>query len=216
MCKGHCIYHGLPHSVVPYFSKHGYESEINDNPADYALDVLIDISRKPIVLEMFTNMYNAALADSLALLSQQANSIENEELERERRKFKVEAARSFTTEIRYLSQRTLRNVVRNPALALSQVMASIIIGFLLGLMFFNLEKTDDPGIQNRLGAIFFIVISQIFSNVTALEPFIKERMLFIHVCVFQIMTICSIDSHFSGVCQWILSNLHVFYCQINV
>lgn len=163
---------------------------MNDNPADYALDVLIDISRKPIILKMFTKMYTTAIGDSLAVLSKQANSFGSEQLECERRNYKVEAARSFTTEIRYLSQRTLRNVVRNPALALSQVIVSIIIGLLVGLMFFNLDKSDEPGIQNRLGAIFFIVISQIFSNVTALEPFIKERMLFIHVCVSRIMKIC--------------------------
>ncbi|CAF4830395.1 unnamed protein product, partial [Rotaria sp. Silwood2] len=81
----------------------------------------------------------------------------------------------------YLSQRTLRNAVRNPALALSQTLASIIIGLLAGLLFYELKKTTEPGVQNRLGAIFFIVISQIFSNLTALEPLIKERVLFIRV-----------------------------------
>ncbi len=193
MCKGHCVYHGSSNDVVPYFSKHGYQYEPHDNPADYALDVLIDISRKPEILTMLRNIYNTTHADSLTLLHQQGNSINAESLEHERRKYKVEAARSFKAEIFYLSQRTLRNVVRNPALAFSQIIVSIIIGLLVGLMFYDLKKTYDPGVQNRLGAIFFIVISQIFSNVTALEPFLKERVLFIHVSVSYVIEIYTLS-----------------------
>lgn len=44
-----------------------------------------------------------------------------------------------------------------------------------------MKTTTDPGIHDRLGAIFCIIVSQIFSTVTALEPLIKERALFIHV-----------------------------------
>jgi hypothetical protein len=142
---------------------------------------------------MLRNIYNTTHADSLTLLHQQGNSINAESLEHERRKYKVEAARSFKAEIFYLSQRTLRNVVRNPALAFSQIIVSIIIGLLVGLMFYDLKKTYDPGVQNRLGAIFFIVISQIFSNVTALEPFLKERVLFIHVSVSYVIEIYTLS-----------------------
>lgn len=183
MCKGHCVYHGSPNGVVPYFSQHGYECEPHDNPADYALDVLLDIGRKPEILMTLRNLYDNKHSESLAALHHEGNSTTREELEAERRKYKVEAARSFRAEIFYLSQRTLRNVVRNPALALAQVVVSIIIGLLVGLLFYNLGKTEDTGVSNRLGAIFFIIISQIFSNVTALEPFLKERVLFIHVSV---------------------------------
>ncbi|CAF2995963.1 unnamed protein product, partial [Rotaria sp. Silwood2] len=42
MCKGRCVYHGSPNDVVSYFGTHGYQCEQYDNPADYALDVLID------------------------------------------------------------------------------------------------------------------------------------------------------------------------------
>jgi ATP-binding cassette subfamily G (WHITE) protein 2 len=180
MCKGRCVYHGSAKDIVPYFSNHGYQSEPYDNPADYALDVLIDVSRKADTLARLNNIYNTTHADSLAILHQQG-TLTNENIERERRKYKIEAACSCKEEIFYLSQRTLRNVVRNPSLAFSQILASIIVGLLVGLLFYDLKKTTDPGVQNRLGAIFFIVISQIFSNVTALEALLKERVLFVHV-----------------------------------
>jgi ATP-binding cassette subfamily G (WHITE) protein 2 len=181
MCKGRCVYHGPAMGVVPYFSTYGYQCEPYDNPADYALDVLIDVSRTPETLTQLSNVYSTTYADIFALAHQQNSLNDNENIEHERLKFKVEAARSLGSEIFYLSQRTLRNVVRNPALAFSQIIASIIIGLLVGLLFNDIKKTIDPGVQNRLGAIFFIVISQIFSNLTALEAFLKERVLFIHV-----------------------------------
>ncbi|CAF4060834.1 unnamed protein product [Rotaria sp. Silwood2] len=180
MCKGRCVYQGSAKDVVPYFAKQGYQCEPYENPADYALDVLIDVSRKPETLTRLNNIYNITHPNSLSLFHRQYSSTSNEYIEDERRKYKVKAARSIGAEIFYLSQRTLRNAVRNPALALSQTLASIIIGLLAGLLFYELKKTTEPGVQNRLGAIFFIVISQIFSNLTALEPLIKERVLFIH------------------------------------
>ena len=186
MCKGRCVYLGPANETVPYFSKYGYLCETNDNPADYALDVLIDIARKPEILQTLTNVYQTTHAEYLAALSQRRNSQDGENLEYERRQYNVEAARSASAEFFYLSQRTIRNSVRNPALALAQTAVSVIIGLLIGLIFYHLTEMDDPGVSNRLGVIFFIIISQIFSNVTALEPFLKERVLFIHVRALSI------------------------------
>ncbi len=189
MCNSQCVYHGPAEDIVPYFSEHGYRCELHDNPADYALDVLIDVSRKPELLTELTHIYKNTHADSLAYLHQQGYLIDTESLEHQRQQYKIETARSFKAEIFYLSQRTLRNAVRDPALALAQVIVSILIGLLIGLLFNDLKKTTDPGVQNRLGAIFFIIISQIFSNVTALEPFLKERALFIHVSLSSMVEI---------------------------
>jgi ATP-binding cassette subfamily G (WHITE) protein 2 len=75
----------------------------------------------------------------------------------------------------------MRNAIRNPELFLSQIVVAIILGFLVGLVFYDMQLTVDPGVQNRSGAIFFIAVNQIYSTVTALEPLLKERVLFIHV-----------------------------------
>ncbi|CAF4184505.1 unnamed protein product, partial [Rotaria sordida] len=40
------------------------------------------------------------------------------------------------------------------------------------------------GVQDRLGAIFMIVATQMFSTMTELETLIKERALFVHVSFF--------------------------------
>lgn len=57
----------------------------------------------------------------------------------------------------------------------------ILYGLFTGLIFHRLEKTIEPGIHNRFGAIFFIVSCQVLTSMSALETLIKERSLFIHV-----------------------------------
>ncbi|CAF4919808.1 unnamed protein product [Rotaria sp. Silwood1] len=179
MCKGKSIYHGPALAVLSFFNMQGYSCELHDNPADFALDVLIDASRKPENIEKLNKAYMTSqiYATISSLLKKQVNG---NSLEKIHRKEQGVAARSLITEIYYVSQRTLRNAIRNPELFLSQVIVAIIMGLLVGLVFNNMEKTIDPGVQNRLGAIFFIVVSQVFSTITALEPLVKERTLFIH------------------------------------
>ncbi|CAF4197328.1 unnamed protein product, partial [Adineta steineri] len=41
MCNGRCVYNGLNASLLPYFRECGHICEEHDNPADFALDVLI-------------------------------------------------------------------------------------------------------------------------------------------------------------------------------
>jgi ATP-binding cassette subfamily G (WHITE) protein 2 len=180
MCKGKSVYHGSALSILPYFNAQGYQCELHDNPADFALDVLIDVSRKPENLEKLNRAYvESQMHTSINSLTK--SQPHDEKLEILRRKQQGAAGRSLGTEIYYVSERTLKNAIRNPSLFLSQIVVAIILGLLVGLVFYDMKKTTDPGVQNRLGAIFFIVVSQIFSTVTALEPLLKERVLFIHV-----------------------------------
>ena len=170
MCRGKNVYQGEASNMLSYFSARGHHCEQYDNPADFALDVLIDATRHPDTLESLNQVYVESEMQS-----------SDDQLEKLRRKQRGVAARSFGAEIFYVSQRTLRNVIRSPELFLSQIIVAIVIGLLVGLVFYSIKTTTDPGIQDRLGAIFFIIVSQIFSTVTALEPFLKERALFIHV-----------------------------------
>ncbi|CAF4503137.1 unnamed protein product [Rotaria socialis] len=158
MCNGQCVYHGSAKGVVPYFSTHDYQCEPYDNPADFALDVLIDIGRKPDIIAKLNDLYNKTDADTSAAFPRPGNMIDLESLDHKRRKYKVQAARSLGAEIFYLSQRTLRNSFRNPALALSQISVSIILGAMVGLLFYDLKKTTDSGVQNRLAVALIIAI----------------------------------------------------------
>ncbi|CAF3913720.1 unnamed protein product, partial [Rotaria sp. Silwood1] len=179
MCKGKSIYHGPTDGVLPYFINQGYHCELQENPADFALDILVEANHKFEELEKLHQAYlQSPMHMNITMSSEHHSSVGT--IEKRHRMRQGTATHALATEFFYVSQRTLRNAVRNPALFLSQVVVAIIMGLLVGLVFYDMELTIDPGVQNRLGAIFFIVVSQIFSTLTAIEPLIKERVLFIH------------------------------------
>ena len=77
-----------------------------------------------------------------------------------------------------LSQRTGRNLYRNPMLMLMHYAISILLAVLCGYLFYGL--TDDiKGFQNRLGLFFFILALFGFSTLTSLTVFSTERRLFV-------------------------------------
>ncbi|KAJ5095867.1 hypothetical protein NUU61_005223 [Penicillium alfredii] len=77
-----------------------------------------------------------------------------------------------------LSQRTWRNLYRNPMLMLTHYAISILLAVLSGYLFYGL--TDDiKGFQNRLGLFFFILALFGFSTLTSLTVFSTERLLFV-------------------------------------
>ena len=180
LCKGQSVYHGSAQEMLPYFTEQGYYCEAHDNPADFVLDTLIDASQKSEDLEKLNQAHWKSLTyrDINALAEQQPNGKTREKFRRLR---KGGPARSLGFEIYYVSKRTATNAFRNPALLMSQGVVATILGLLIGFVFRDMKRIIDPGIQNRLGAIFFMVTTQIFSTVTAIEPLIKERALFIHV-----------------------------------
>ncbi|KAJ5579692.1 ABC transporter G family member [Penicillium hispanicum] len=87
---------------------------------------------------------------------------------------RVSLARQFII----LSQRTWRNLYRNPMLMLTHYAISILLAVLSGYLFYGL--TDDiKGFQNRLGLFFFILALFGFSTLTSLNVFSSERLLFV-------------------------------------
>ncbi|KAK5992960.1 ABC transporter G family member [Cladobotryum mycophilum] len=77
-----------------------------------------------------------------------------------------------------LSERTWKNLYRNPMLMLTHYAIAIILAVFSGYLFYGL--TDDiPGFQNRLGLFFFLLALFGFSTLTSLTVFASERLLFV-------------------------------------
>ena len=211
------MYHGPAGEMVSHFNAQGYQCEVYDNPADFVLDLLIDASRDSEELTRLRDAYeNSTVSATMkTLLTKQSQPDSGIYDCRQPRRT---AARSFATETFYVAQRTLRNAIRNPILFLAQILVSIIIGLLIGLVFYDLKKTTEPGAHNRLGAIFFMIVSQIFSAVTAVEPLLKERALFIHVSSksWSIYSDALFLQLLAGTYQRLLSNRDIFHRQSRV
>ncbi|PNY24891.1 ATP-dependent permease [Tolypocladium capitatum] len=84
----------------------------------------------------------------------------------------------YLTQFLILSQRTWKNLYRNPMLMLTHYAIAIILAVFAGYLFYGL--TDDiPGFQNRLGLFFFLLALFGFSTLTSLTVFATERLLFV-------------------------------------
>lgn len=84
----------------------------------------------------------------------------------------------WTSQFTILSQRTWRNLYRNPMLMLTHYAIAILLAVLSGFLFYGL--TDDiKGFQNRLGLFFFVLALFGFSTLTSLTVFSSERLLFV-------------------------------------
>lgn len=84
---------------------------------------------------------------------------------------------SYLRQFVILSQRTWRNLYRNPMLMLTHYAIAILLAVLAGYLFYGLTL-DIPGFQNRLGLFFFILALFGFSTLSSLNVFATERLVF--------------------------------------
>lgn len=176
LSSGHNIYFGPSNEILPYFASNGFKCEEHNNPADFVLDILIESNNNSHKLATAYN--HSKLHCSISeIIRDEMNDSENQN----RSLLKYDSFRAYRSEFYYVTQRTFCNVLRNPALVASQFISVIIYGLFTGLIFNKLEVLVDPGVYNRFGAIFFIISCQVLGSMSALEPLIKERALFIHV-----------------------------------
>jgi ABC-type multidrug transport system permease subunit len=84
----------------------------------------------------------------------------------------------YTRQFIILSQRTWKNLYRNPMLMLTHYAIAIVLAVFAGYLFYGL--TDEiKGFQNRLGLFFFLLALFGFSTLTSLTVFAQERLLFV-------------------------------------
>ncbi len=71
------------------------------------------------------------------------------------------------------------------------MMTTIIFALLVGFLYLKLDNkgyNSSTVINDRIGAIFFIIMNQVFSNLSAIEVFIKQKALF--MCVGGFVCVC--------------------------
>uniref|UniRef100_A0A3P9MY65 Broad substrate specificity ATP-binding cassette transporter ABCG2 n=1 Tax=Poecilia reticulata TaxID=8081 RepID=A0A3P9MY65_POERE len=86
---------------------------------------------------------------------------------------------SFLHQLQWVFQRTFQNLMLTPQTSVAQVGVNVFLALVVGAIFFTVQD-DQSGLQNRMGALFFITTNQCFSTVSAAELFITERNLFVH------------------------------------
>uniref|UniRef100_A0A8C5FLX2 ABC transporter domain-containing protein n=1 Tax=Gadus morhua TaxID=8049 RepID=A0A8C5FLX2_GADMO len=161
MHKGDVVYAGKADKALEYFSLLGYQIKAFNNPADFFLDIINGEAES--TLELPVEQVCQAFEGGLKTKGE-----------------KVDYVTSFFYQMRILSHRAVLNLLRTPQTSYAQWALTVFFALLVGLIYYQIPLTLPEGLQNRSGAFFFLVINVVFSNLGAVELFIKERSVFIH------------------------------------
>uniref|UniRef100_A0A673C1Y3 ATP-binding cassette sub-family G member 2-like n=1 Tax=Sphaeramia orbicularis TaxID=375764 RepID=A0A673C1Y3_9TELE len=189
LVSGKQVYHGPAERALEYFSDIGYTCEPHNNPADFFLDVINGDSTAVVLNEGLESPSKQGIEDKLVqeyrLSSYYTQT--KEQLGRQNPltttfvpSRTITYSTSFLTQFRWVLKRTFQNLMLNPQTSIAQVAVTIFLALVVGAIFFNVSDDPNSGIQNRFGALFFIVVNQCFSSLSSAELFITERKLFIH------------------------------------
>ncbi|NXV13263.1 ABCG2 protein, partial [Cepphus grylle] len=197
LAAGRVLYHGPAQNAIEYFQSIGYQCEPYNNPADFFLDIINgDSTAVAMSKTEGTNTaeertgYDTTLAEMLAekysnsaYYQETKAALENISLGNKKKTKavfrQITYANSFLHQLKWVSRRTFKNLVGNPQASVAQVCVTALLGLVVGAIFFGL-KEDSTGLQNRVGAMFFLTTNQCFSSISAIELFVVEKKIFIH------------------------------------
>ncbi|XP_041641714.1 broad substrate specificity ATP-binding cassette transporter ABCG2d [Cheilinus undulatus] len=199
LVSGKMVYHGPAPNALDYFSNIGFPCEPHNNPADFFLDVINGDSTATTMTKMhgsedldFEELSSSRQSIEERLVEEFRNSsyssdtkAELEGIVRDKECTLCPKSRtitynsSFIHQLHWVLKRTFQNLMLSPQISVAQVGVHIFLGLIVGAIFYGV-KEDQSGIQNRMGALFFITTNQCFSTVSAAELFIIERNLFVH------------------------------------
>lgn len=201
LSMGEVVYHGPTKEALPFFKSIGYTIQENNNPPDFFLDVIsgdfhVDVETlDPEKTTTGKTFDEDNIHDSLVQSYQNSNVCQQIQMEVKaifdeyhRKVSQNEVVRlppiqyntSFFTQLVICSGRTIKNIIRNPQTSVMQLFVILIFAAIVGAIYWQIDDDCESGIQNRVGAFFFIVMNQVFGNLSAVELFIKERAIFMH------------------------------------
>ncbi|NWH24112.1 ABCG2 protein, partial [Grus americana] len=200
LAAGRVLYHGPAQHAIGYFQSIGYKCEPYNNPADFFLDIINGDSTAVAMSKTDeTNTaesteehaeYDKTLAEKLAekyfnsaYYQETKAALENispGNIKKTKAVFRqITYANSFLHQLKWVSKRTFKNLVGNPQASIAQLCVTTFLGLVVGAIFFGL-KEDSAGLQNRVGAMFFLTTNQCFSSISAIELFVVEKKIFTH------------------------------------
>ncbi|XP_008289860.1 ATP-binding cassette sub-family G member 2 [Stegastes partitus] len=191
LVNGKLVYHGSAPDALEYFISSGFSHEAKNNPADFFLDVINGqngVSQDLSIEEL--DSPNRHIEESLVEKYKQSQCFRSMQTEQDRifRNKRLTSRpvfhtvtynSSFLNQLRWVLRRTFKNVMLTQQISVVQLAVNFILALVVGAIFFKV-KDDQSGLQNRMGALFFITTNKCFSVVSAAELFITERKLFVH------------------------------------
>jgi ATP-binding cassette, subfamily G (WHITE), member 2, PDR len=172
---GEVIYFGetgrKARTVLQYFDEIGFYCPPHRNPADFVLDVSMAThtdDEQPISLPgAWAEHEWARRADDevAAGIAPEGHAAP---------RFSSRYAASFGVQLSQLFRRQWQGYLRTPGITIMKVVRQIVVGLLLGFLFFQLPH-DQLGAQEIVGLIFFAVLFANLGALAAIPGFFEDR-----------------------------------------
>ncbi|KAG5490171.1 hypothetical protein JKF63_00290 [Porcisia hertigi] len=85
--------------------------------------------------------------------------------------------RSWTTQVRCIAMRYLRNRRRDPIATYVTISSAVIFAVLTGTIYYQVGYSQDS-IRSRMGVLFFVMMISTFSSLGSLEMFLTDRAIY--------------------------------------
>ncbi len=188
LSKGKLMYQGPRSKIEQYFSKYGYPSPRNYNPADHYVSLVNDefvlheksvdewascfeewqVDQTPMESSSFTSSSRDASPDSTAVVELNSSKIFTNVVPSSRGRASVAVSE--------LTRRYLWNLVYNPGIIGVRVAMYSMLSLMIGMLFFDLEsKSSHESIMARVALLYYAVAFFVFMSVAAVPFAVIER-----------------------------------------
>ena len=176
---GHVIYFGElgdenGTKVIDYFESLGFHMPLHRNPADFILEVSMashNDKNEPVdlpALWMDTDAARIAEETVAAGITPSDAVIPT---------FSSRYAATFLEQLNLVMKRQIMGYVRSPVLTSMRIIRQIIVGLILGFLFYQLDM-NQLGATESVGLMFFVMIFANLSALAAIPGFFEDRATF--------------------------------------
>ena len=174
---GAMVFSGPSHLAGAHFSSLGHPPPAGVNVADFMLDMVLH-STPDEVARLVDGFRSSEVQGGNALLAERAQLQVSYSATSRPQAPSSRYTAGYGLQLRMLCGRLLRNAYRHPLLFWLQFGATLAVALCLGVVFAR-AGVDTPGIQDRLGSLFFMLLYLSFMTLSSLPVWREERLLFL-------------------------------------
>lgn len=185
LAEGRLAFIGSLPSAYKFFESQGYRVPVNYNPADFYIQKLaISPTDKENCLARMNKICDAfEVSSNKNEMTEEISNLYDDKAQNKldviNFKEEISYKSSFFTQMRWLLWRNLVAIKRNPFAFKIQLIQTMVISILFGLIYFQLELSQ-KAVQNINGVLFLCLTNNSFSSlVVVLNTFPAEIPLFI-------------------------------------
>jgi len=172
--QGQIVYNGPASDAITHFASLGYQCPENFNPADFMIDLVEE--KQQAVPDMAAKFKESP--QYAQIRNQLHSQYESSQTKAEDPFEHSQYLSTWYDQALVLSKRTLLHIVRNPYLLRAQYILYIILGVLIGGIFWHVQN-NLQGVQDRAGSLFFIIALISFSSLSSVDTFFQDRAIFV-------------------------------------